>query len=187
MTGTGKLRSTARVALVIAVFGGAWSVRPASAEPTFLSKQYSRCTACHYSAAGGGLLTPCGRSLSREEISTFGRQGASGVPSTGSTAGEEGFLFDALSSESPLPLGLDVRPSHLEVDVPGRTIADRNERKARAATLGRHAADLLDLPVDRVGKPEVLRALERAWTSQPGTGRKLRTALGAFFRRSSMC
>ena len=62
-----------------------------------------------------------------------------------------------------------------------------DEHKARAATLGRHAADLLDLPVDRVGKPEVLRALERAWTSQPGTGRKLRTALGAFFRRSSMC
>ena len=126
MTGTGKLRSTARVALVIAVFGGAWSARPASAEPTFLSKQYPRCTACHYSAAGGGLLTPYGRSLSREEISTFGRQGASGVPSTGSTAGEEGFLFGALSSESPLQLGLDVRPSHLEVDVPGRTIADRN-------------------------------------------------------------
>ena len=126
MTGVGKLRSTARVALVIAALGGAWSVRPASAEPTFLSKQYPRCTACHYSAAGGGLLTPYGRSLSREEISTFGRQGASGVPSTGSTAGEEGFLFGALSSESPLQLGLDVRPSHLEVDVPGRTIADRN-------------------------------------------------------------
>ena len=62
-----------------------------------------------------------------------------------------------------------------------------DEHKARAATLGRHAADLLDLPVDRVGKPEVLRALERVWTSQPGTGRTLRTALGAFFRRSSMC
>ena len=59
-----------------------------------------------------------------------------------------------------------------------------DERKARAATLERHAADLLDLPVDRVGKPEVLRALERVWTSQPGTGRKLRTALGAIFRHA---
>ena len=58
------------------------------------------------------------------------------------------------------------------------------EQQARAATLERHAADLLDLPVDRVGKPEVLRALERVWTSQPGTGRKLRTALGAIFRRA---
>ena len=126
MTGAVKLRSTARFTLLIAAFGGAWSVHPASAEPTFLSKQYPRCTACHYSAAGGGLLTPYGRSLSREEISTFGRQGASGVPAAGSTAGEEGFLYGALSSESPLQLGLDVRPSHLDVDVPGRTIADRN-------------------------------------------------------------
>ena len=126
MTGTGTLRSTARAVLVIAVLGAAGSVRPASAEPTFLSKQYPRCTACHYSAAGGGLLTPYGRSLSREEISTFGRQGAGGVPAAGSTAGEEGFLFGALSSESPLQLGLDVRPSHVDVDVPGRTIADRN-------------------------------------------------------------
>ena len=58
------------------------------------------------------------------------------------------------------------------------------EHKARAAALERHAADLLDLPVDRVGKPEVLRALERVWTSQPGTGRKLRTALGALFRHA---
>ena len=58
------------------------------------------------------------------------------------------------------------------------------EQQARAATLERHAADLLDLPVDRVGKPEVLRALDRVWTSQPGTGRKLRTALGAIFRRA---
>ena len=58
------------------------------------------------------------------------------------------------------------------------------EQQARAATLERHAADLLDLPVDRVGKPEVLRALERVWTSQPGTGRKLRTVLGAVFRHA---
>ena len=59
-----------------------------------------------------------------------------------------------------------------------------SEHKARAATLERHAAELLDLPVDRVGRPEVLRALERVWTSQPGTGRKLRTALGALFRHA---
>ena len=126
MTDTSRLRSTACVALVSAAFGGVWSARPASAEPTFLSKQYPRCTACHYSASGGGLLTPYGRSLSREEISTFGRQGAGGIPAAGATRGEEGFLFGALSSESPLQLGLDVRPSHLDVDLPGRAIADRN-------------------------------------------------------------
>ena len=116
----------ARLVLAAGFLLGGWGAGPASAEPTFLSKQYPRCTACHYSASGGGLLTPYGRSLSREEISTFGRQGASGVSPAGSTAAEEAFLFGALSSESPLQLGLDVRPSHLDVDVPGRTIADRN-------------------------------------------------------------
>ena len=58
------------------------------------------------------------------------------------------------------------------------------EQRARAATLERHASELLDLAVDRVGKPEVLRALDRVWTSQPGTGRKLRMALGALFRHA---
>ena len=114
------------VVLAAALLLGGWAARPASAEPTFLSKQYPRCTACHYSASGGGLLTPYGRSLSREEISTFGRQGAGGTPAAGATRSEEGFLFGALSSESPLQLGLDVRPSHVNVDLPGRTIADRN-------------------------------------------------------------
>ena len=125
MTGRASIRALARLVLAVAVLGG-WGARPAFAEPTFLSKQYPRCTACHYSAAGGGLLTPYGRSLSREEISTFGRQTASGVPAAGTTTGEEGFLFGALSSESPLQLGIDVRPSHVAVDLPGRTIADRN-------------------------------------------------------------
>ena len=63
-----------------------------------------------------------------------------------------------------------------------RARASPSEQRARAATLERHAAELLDLPVDRVGKPEVLQALERVWTSQPGTGRMLRTAFGALFR-----
>ncbi len=117
--------TTAGVVLVILSFLAAGGARRASAEPTFLSKQYPRCTACHYSASGGGLLTPYGRSLSREEISTFGRQGAGGVPG-GGARGEEGFLFGALPSESPLQLGLDVRPSHLAVDAAGRALPDRN-------------------------------------------------------------
>ena len=126
MRGTGTHRVTVRGALAAAAFLGGWGVGPASAEPTFLSKQYPRCTACHYAASGGGLLTPYGRSLSREEISTFGPQGAGGEPASGGTGGEENFLFGSLGSESPLQFGLDVRPSHLEVDVPGRSIDDRN-------------------------------------------------------------
>ena len=125
MTRPERRRATARLALGATLLLGGWGASPASAEPTFLSKQYPRCTACHYSASGGGLLTPYGRSLSREEISTFGRQGAGGVPA-GAVRGEEGFLFGALSSESPLQLGLDVRPSHLGVEVPGRAVPDRN-------------------------------------------------------------
>ena len=55
----------------------------------------------------------------------FGRQGA-GVDPAQPAAGEKGFLFGALGNESPLQLGLDIRPSHLGVNVPGRTLADRN-------------------------------------------------------------
>ena len=126
MTETGTLRRAPPVIVTATVMLAGWAAVPASAEPTFLSKQYPRCTACHFSAAGGGLLTPYGRSLSREEISTFGRQATGGVPAAGATTGEEGFLFGVLGSKNPLQLGLDVRPSHLHVDVPGRTIADRN-------------------------------------------------------------
>ena len=126
MTGKRRLCPAARLVLMATLLLGEGAAGPVFAEPTFLSKQYPRCTACHYSASGGGLLTPYGRSLSREEISTFGRQGAGGASAVEPTAGEEGFLFGTLASESPLQLGLDVRPSHLQVDLPGRTIPDRN-------------------------------------------------------------
>jgi hypothetical protein len=89
----------------------------AAAEPTFLSRQYPRCTNCHYSAAGGGLLTPYGRSLSREELSTFGRS------SPGSPAGREHeFLFGAFRDVlGPVGLGIELRPSHLDVEAAGRS------------------------------------------------------------------
>jgi hypothetical protein len=48
----------------------------ASAEPVFLSKQYTRCTACHYSPTGGGLLTSYGRLLSHRELSMTGSREA---------------------------------------------------------------------------------------------------------------
>ena len=126
MIRTGSLRrSLGKVCAAVALACG-WATAPASAEPIFLSKQYPRCTACHYSPSGGGLLTPYGRSLSREEISTFGRRGAAGAAATEASRGEESFLFGAMGSEGPLQLGLDIRPSHLDLDVPGRAVADRN-------------------------------------------------------------
>jgi hypothetical protein len=64
---------------------------------------------------GGGLLTPYGRSLSRQELSTFGRTPA------GATIGrEEQFLYGALGkSLGPVQLGIELRPSHLDLDIDG--------------------------------------------------------------------
>jgi hypothetical protein len=89
----------------------------ASAEPKFLSKQYPRCTSCHYSPTGGGLLTSYGRSLSHRELSTFGEP----MPSHDTTQdtmnpepGEESFLWGAFGkSLGGLQLGIETRPSYL--------------------------------------------------------------------------
>jgi hypothetical protein len=67
------------------------SAVPAGAEPIFLARQYARCTTCHFSPTGGGLLTPYGRSLTREELSTMGR-GHSTAPASGPD-GEQAFLY----------------------------------------------------------------------------------------------
>ena len=93
----------------------------ASAEPMFLSKQYTRCTACHYSPTGGGLLTPYGRLLSHRELSTTGR-GAT-APAAGADddpRGEQAFLYGALGDVlGPVHLGIETRASHLHVGFPG--------------------------------------------------------------------
>jgi hypothetical protein len=89
----------------------------AAAEPAFLSRQYPRCTNCHYSPTGGGLLTPYGRSLSREELSTFGRSRGAGPPGR-----EQEFLFGAFGDAlGPVGLGIDLRPSHLDVESSGQS------------------------------------------------------------------
>jgi hypothetical protein len=101
--------------LVVSVLGLAAGAARAAAEPAFLSRQYPRCTNCHFSPTGGGLLTPYGRSLSREDLSSFGR-------SRGSTpeGREHEFLFGLLGGAlGPVSLGIDLRPSHLDVDAGG--------------------------------------------------------------------
>ena len=104
-----------RATLVLSALGVVASAAGADAEPTFLSRQYARCTNCHFSPTGGGLLTPYGRSLSREELSTFGSSHGSSSPGR-----EHEFLFglfgDALQ---PVSVGIDLRPSHLDVDSAG--------------------------------------------------------------------
>jgi hypothetical protein len=91
----------------------------AKAEAIFLSKQYTRCTTCHFSPTGGGLLTPYGRSLSREELSTTGKS----APAAGEGR-EQQFLWGALKDALPkgLSLGVDLRPSHLDVTFPGGSV-----------------------------------------------------------------
>jgi hypothetical protein len=93
----------------------------ASAEPMFLAKQYTRCTACHYSPTGGGLLTPYGRLLSHRELSTTGGTGT--APAAGAeddATGEQAFLYGALGDAlGPVHLGLEIRPSRLRVEFPG--------------------------------------------------------------------
>lgn len=109
-----------RPILAPAALGLAALAVSASAEPIFLSRQYTHCTNCHYSPTGGGLLTPYGRSLSREELSSFGGSGASKPEGR-----EHEFLFGVLGNTGPLSLGIDLRPSRLRFDF-GDVTSNRN-------------------------------------------------------------
>src|SRR5436190_16615200 len=93
----------------------------ASAEPMFLAKQYTRCTACHYSPTGGGLLTPYGRLLSHRELSTTGsRAEAPAAGAEDDPRGEQAFMYGALADAlGPVHLGIEMRPSRLGVWFPG--------------------------------------------------------------------
>ena len=92
----------------------------AGAEPLFLAKQYTRCTACHYSPTGGGLLTPYGRLLSHRELSTTGGETAPAPDATDAPHGEQAFLNGVLGDAlGPVHLGLEMRPSHLRIGFPG--------------------------------------------------------------------
>jgi hypothetical protein len=90
------------------------------AEPTFLAKQYTRCTPCHYSPTGGGLLTPYGRLLSHRELSTTGGTTEAPAPDAADAPhGEQAFLYGALGrSLGPVHLGLEMRPSQLHASFP---------------------------------------------------------------------
>lgn len=110
--------------VVLAGLGLATFAARASAEPVFLSKQYARCTTCHYSPTGGGLLTPYGRSLSRQELSTTGAD-AAGAHQT-ITGREEAFLFGVTKSTlGPVDVGIDMRPAYFNLDF-GDTSMDRS-------------------------------------------------------------
>jgi hypothetical protein len=98
---------------------------PASAEPAFLSKQYTRCTSCHVSPTGGGLLSAYGRALSASELSLTGNRRPVD-PDNAAPDPEAQFLWGALGeSLGPLQLGIELRPSHIRSSFSGFT-ATRN-------------------------------------------------------------
>lgn len=118
------MKSSSKPLFALGVFCLAFA-GAASAEPMFLSKQYTRCTTCHYSPTGGGLLTAYGRSLSHHELSTFrgseGAAGAAGSPQS-PPGGEQDFLWGALGGKlGPFNLGVDIRPAHLSYDFDNTT------------------------------------------------------------------
>lgn len=115
---------TTRKAAGLALAAGALALGAgrAGAEPMFLSRQYTRCTTCHYSPTGGGLLTPYGRSLSRQELSTTGAS-PDGTPDALKSK-EEAFLWGALGNTiHPVDVGIDLRPARLNLDFGGVTMS----------------------------------------------------------------
>jgi len=110
--------AAAILACVLGAASTAWG------EPTFLAKQYVRCTTCHVSPTGGGLLTAYGRSLSHHELSTTGEPVPSHEPESG--RGEQAFMYGLLGDQlGPVQLGIHLRPSRLHYDFGGFTM-DRN-------------------------------------------------------------
>jgi len=74
-----------------------FSAFKAEAFPEFVRHGYTNCIACHVSPSGGGVLTEYGRSLSKEIMSTWSREG------------EENVLWGAVHPPEWLNVGGDVR------------------------------------------------------------------------------
>src|SRR5262245_56463333 len=68
---------------------------PSFAFPGSARWGYANCTTCHFNVAGGGVLTPYGRQLSRELLSSKGGEG------------EPDFAYGGLKTPAWLALGGD--------------------------------------------------------------------------------
>ncbi len=88
-----------------------FSSKQALAFPELVRHGYVNCTACHLSPAGGGLLNPYGRELSKELLSTWARDG------------EQNFAYGAINPPEKLLLGAYVRALQLYEDSPSATVA----------------------------------------------------------------
>lgn len=85
----------------------------AYAYPELSRHGYTNCTSCHLSPSGGGLLTPYGRELSKEILSTWAKDG------------EQYFAYGKLSTDEKTLLGAYVRGLQAIRD-------DKNTQVARA-------------------------------------------------------
>ncbi len=104
----------------------------AFAFPEMIRHGYTHCTACHVSPTGGGVLTPYGRSLAREILSTWGSEG------------ESEFLYGAVKPPEWISFGGEIRALQLHQDTPtvtkGRFIFMQFDVEA-AATFGKWTVD----------------------------------------------
>jgi hypothetical protein len=100
----------------------------AQAYPEMVRHGYVNCTSCHVSPSGGGILTQYGRQLSRDVLSTWGKEG------------EEGFAYSIMKSPEWLNLGGDFREAYLYVNSPstsqGRSIFMQADLEA-AVSIGK--------------------------------------------------
>ena len=96
--------------------------------PEMIRHGYSNCITCHVSPNGGGLVTPYGRALSQEVLSTWHREN------------ESDFLWGLVPSPEWLNLGGDFRYVQTHLDTPdtktGRFIVMQADIEA-AASLGK--------------------------------------------------
>lgn len=97
-----------RLVVLGAAFAAVSAPGIASAYPQWqFSSGSARCTQCHFSPAGGGLVTGYGRDKAGEELSTFEGNGA--------------FLHGAVELPGWLALGADLRAAYMQHD-PGDTL-----------------------------------------------------------------
>jgi hypothetical protein len=111
------------IAGLVAAFALLAGAREAAAYPQFqFSSGTNRCSQCHYSPAGGGLLTSWGRDESADTIS-IGGDGAflHGLVSTPSWLGIGGdFRFAALENDVGSPSGTELAMFPMQADLYGR-------------------------------------------------------------------
>lgn len=80
------------------------------AYPEMIRHGYTNCTSCHISPTGGGVLTPYGRELSKEILSTWGTD-------------RETLFMDSIKTPDNLSLGGDVRTAQIYQNTPSLVTA----------------------------------------------------------------